>query len=153
MIVWRLADPEYARDLSGTGNRTVGGRWNSPGRGVVYCSENLSLCVLENIVHLPLSLRGRLPPRMAIKIELPSQAATDVNNFPKAIRGHDLDAWCKRIGDHWLESNVTLVMRAPSVVVEQEFNIMLNAANSGMSDVKILETRPFVFDERLTQEN
>jgi hypothetical protein len=36
--------------------------------------------------------------------------------------------------------------------VEQEFNVMLNASHMGMSGIKILETRRFKFDERLTQE-
>jgi RES domain-containing protein len=152
MIVWRLADPQYARDLSGAGNRNNGGRWNSPGRGVVYCAENLSLCVLENIVHLPLSLRGRLPPRTAIKIEIPDQRTVDVNKFPSALRGNTLNVWCRKIGDQWLATNSNLVMRVPSVVVEQEFNVMLNASHMGMSGIKILETRRFKFDERLTQE-
>jgi len=46
-IVWRLTAPEYADRLDGKGNVERGARWNSPGRGVVYASFNLSLAVLE----------------------------------------------------------------------------------------------------------
>ena len=65
-LVWRLVDPRFASDLDGSGNRIHGARWNSPGRGVLYTSENLSLCVLETLVHLPGALRTRLPPRVAL---------------------------------------------------------------------------------------
>ena len=53
MIVWRLADPRYARDLSGEGSRLMGGRWNAPGHAVLYVSSHLSLAVLETLAHLP----------------------------------------------------------------------------------------------------
>ena len=68
---WRLADPRFADDLEGSGNRIHGARWNSPGRGVLYASENLSLCVLENLVHLPPVMRGRLPSRVALRLQIP----------------------------------------------------------------------------------
>ena len=47
---WRLSPPAFARALDGEGNRVFGARWNSPGHGVVYASENLSLCVLEPLL-------------------------------------------------------------------------------------------------------
>ncbi len=151
MILWRLADPRYARDLAGTGNRIVGGRWNSQGRGVVYCSENLSLCVLENLVHLPPSLRGQLPPRVAVRIEVPDQEVTEVVKLPSALRGSKLDKWCVKTGDQWLQNGSRLILRVPSIVVEQDYNVILNANHAGMSGVKILETRSFKFDGRLTE--
>jgi RES domain-containing protein len=54
-LVWRLVRPEFASDLDGKGNVNRGARWNSPGRGVVYASFNLSLCVLESFVQLPIA--------------------------------------------------------------------------------------------------
>jgi len=44
----------YAR-LDGEGERKVGGRWNSPGRAVVYMAQSVALAVLENLV--PMSRR------------------------------------------------------------------------------------------------
>ena len=55
-LVWRLALPPFATDLSGDGNAMTGARWNSPGRGVIYTSFNLSLCVLWR--RLPTLLRS-----------------------------------------------------------------------------------------------
>ncbi len=55
-LVWRLVPPQFATALNGKGNVERGARWNSPGRGVVYASYNLSLCVLETFVQMPISL-------------------------------------------------------------------------------------------------
>jgi RES domain-containing protein len=50
---WRLVAVAYAdRIMSGGGAYRRGGRWNSQGREIIYMSESLSLCVLENLVHL-----------------------------------------------------------------------------------------------------
>ncbi len=49
--VYRVCRARYAR-LDGEGAMLVGGRWNSPGRAVVYMAESISLAVLENLVHM-----------------------------------------------------------------------------------------------------
>ena len=47
MIVYRFAHRKFARELSGTGARVNGGRWNPPGIPVIYTSESISLALLE----------------------------------------------------------------------------------------------------------
>ena len=49
--IYRVCRATYAR-LDGEGAKLVGGRWNSPGRSVVYMAETISLAVLENLVHM-----------------------------------------------------------------------------------------------------
>ena len=145
-FVWRLADPRFAMDLEGSGNRRFGARWNSPGRGVVYCSENLSLCVLENLVHLNPAMRLRLPPRLAVRIRIPDGVdTTEIATLPEK----DAAGRCRAMGDRWLEQGHNLVLRAPSFVVPLERNLMLNPAHPAMRRVRIVETVPFRFDDRL----
>jgi RES domain-containing protein len=145
-IAWRLADPRFAEDLEGSGNRIHGARWNSPGRGVLYASENLSLTVLENLVHLPAVLRGHLPPRTALRLEYPDEAeATEIAALPEVARA----AKCREMGDRWLDEGKTLILRAPSIVVPQETNLMFNPVHPLMRFVRIDEATPFRFDERL----
>ena len=47
MILHRFAHRKYAHDISGTGSKLKGGRWNSVGLAVVYSSERISLSLLE----------------------------------------------------------------------------------------------------------
>lgn len=145
-LAWRLTDPRFAGDLEGSGNRLYGARWNSPGRGVVYCSENLSLCVLENLVHLAPAMRRRLPPRLALRIEYPEKAkAVKIASLPEARR----TAECRTIGDRWLDDGHALLLQAPSFVVPQEMNVLFNPAHPMMQEVRVVETFAFVMDERL----
>lgn len=145
-LVWRLADPRFASDLEGSGNRIHGARWNSPGRGVLYTSENLSLCVLETLVHLPGVLRTRLPPRVALRIEYPDDAETLVlRALPETAQA----AKCRETGDRWLSDGVALILKAPSVVVPQEFNVMFNPAHPRMREVSVVDSMPFHFDARI----
>lgn len=148
--MWRLADPRFARDLAGTGNRIHGGRWNSAGNGVVYCAENLSLCVLENLVHLPPAMRGSLPPRAAIQLEIPDETPLqDVALMARALKGQKLLKWCRKIGDDWLQEAKFLALRAPSAIVAPEKVVILNPAHPAMREVRIVDIKPFKFDARL----
>src|SRR5690606_13751278 len=56
MILYRLSKFNYADDLSGTGARLYGARWNSIGVPMVYFASSRSLALLEVLVHLPPTL-------------------------------------------------------------------------------------------------
>jgi RES domain-containing protein len=52
LSAWRLVRPAYreaAAAYSGVGARLYGGRWNAPGRRLLYASLHLSLAVLETL--------------------------------------------------------------------------------------------------------
>ena len=51
MIVYRITNQKYSHDISGTGAKTFGGRWNSKGMAMLYTSQHISLALLEMLVH------------------------------------------------------------------------------------------------------
>ena len=149
---WRLTQPAFARVLSGDGNRTFGARWNSPGRGVVYSCANLSLCVLETYVHYPPEFRAEPPACEAVRIVIPEDATTThvtLQEMERLLATHDPISACRTVGDRWLDAGSDLVLAAPSAIVLEELNIMLNAAHPDMVKVSIVSTRAFRFDPRL----
>ena len=68
---WRIAveAPTYAaNDLSGTGAKMSGGRWNSKGTPIVYCATNIALATLETVHYLR---NGGLPfNRYLVRIDV-----------------------------------------------------------------------------------
>ena len=77
MIVYRVANVKYKEEtLSGLGAEKVGGRWNKVGTRSVYCSENISLALLEYYVHS--ENIANLPKSILIaKIEFPDNFEID----------------------------------------------------------------------------
>jgi RES domain-containing protein len=149
--IWRLTRPQFAAELTGEGNAVAGARWNSPGRGVVYASFNLSLCVLESFAHLPSLLRINLPEMAAVRIEIPDEASRlDIGlaDLPSDLFGAEAETHCRELGDRWLTGQQHLVATMPSIIVPQERNVMINPAHRLMADVKIVSTERFRFDPR-----
>jgi RES domain-containing protein len=151
-LVWRLCPPAYARALDGEGNRKYGARWNSPGRGVVYTCQNLSLCVLETYVHFSSVQRQAIPDFAAVQIEVPDDAGItriEEDSFQDIVSANTH----RQIGDRWLVASDDLVLIAPSILIPEEMNVMLNPAHPRMADVRIVSTRAFQFDPRLATAN
>ena len=53
------------------------------------------------------------------------------------------------MGDEWLDRNAELVLEAPSILIPEETNLILNPEHPRMREVKIASTRAFHFDPRL----
>jgi len=151
-IVWRLTRPPYAPGLDGEGARLAGGRWNSPGRAVVYCSATLALAVLESFVHLPSVLRGttRLPEMTAVKLQLPETAPITELGADAETHLFDLAA-CRAVGDQWLAAGEALALSVPSAVVPEERNLLLNPLHPQVARIRVLAQDRFQFNPRLTR--
>lgn len=152
MIVYRIAKTKHIRNLSGTGARIHGGRWNRKGIGILYTSESRALATVEYIVHVPLSI---VPTDLSIaSLEIPAPI------IPKMISTSELPAnWynypgCSdlaELGTNWVLANDSLLLRVPSSVIKHEFNILINPSHPDMSHVTISHVEEFTFDERLFQ--
>ena len=148
MIVWRLARLAHVK-LDGEGARLAGGRWNSRGRAAIYASSRLSLAALELLVHTDVSL---VPTDLvACEIDIPDDVqihTVDVTDLPKEWRnpGHP---GCRATGDAWLAEERTAVLRVPSAVVPEEWNVILNPRHGDAARIAVVRRRKFAFDSRL----
>lgn len=149
MVLYRITRRVYADDLSGTGARLYGGRWNSKGKAVVYTASSQSLALLEVLVHLtPL-----LIPKdyYAVEIEVPDESILSINSEYLPEDWNDLlpPATIKKIGDTFLAENKYLLLKVPSAIVPDEFNYLINVSHPLMEEVRVVKKKPFSFDERL----
>ena len=136
---WRICRRPFA-DLSGEGARLYGGRWNSPGRPVVYAAEAAALAVLEVRVHLDLDWSLLPADYVLMAIDLSSLAIESLEEAPD-----DPVAY----GDAWLELRRSAVLGVPSVIVRESRNLLVNVAHPEASRASIASIRSFSFDERL----
>jgi RES domain-containing protein len=150
MVLYRIAKKGYSRDLSGTGPRLYGGRWNPKGISVVYASETRALAVLEFFVHL--SRPVILPGLCVVSIEIPdtvTRKEITVADLPGGWRAYPAPPELATIGAEWVSSGESLLLRVPSAVMPPECNVLINPAHLEMKNVHILEIEKYVLDQRL----
>jgi RES domain-containing protein len=150
MIVFRLSKSKFADDLSGKGASKSGGRWNSKGTALVYTSESRALCTTEIAVHTPL---GNLPADyVLITVEIPDDInirALGASELPQNWRSIPHQHSTQEIGDRFVSEGKFLVLKVPSVVVQDDYNYLINPAHPDSSKTRIKEFEPFRFDDRL----
>jgi|ERR1019366_4894479 RES domain-containing protein len=148
MIVFRLSKSKYAKDLSGKGSEKSGGRWNSKGIALLYTSESRALCTTEIAVHTPL---GNIPNDYEIiSIEIPDDIKIKIlvelpNDWKSFPHSHST----QEIGDKFVKAEKFLVIKVPSVVVQGEYNFLINPNHKDFKKIKIKSIEPFNFDVRL----
>jgi RES domain-containing protein len=150
--VGRLALGRY-HVMDGEGARVFGGRWNSPGIPMVYAATQISLALVEQLVHVK---PERMPDAFrALAIEVPNDAA--VETAKAEVNPADRVA-CRQYGDDWAISLRTAILVVPSIVVAarlrrgeietEERNILLNPRHASSIAWRIVETS-FRVDPRL----
>lgn len=138
-MAWRICKRSYA-DLSGSGARLYGGRWNNPGYAVVYTAATAELAVLEVRVHLDLPPDLLPSDFVLIEIDLASLAIETLHTIPD-----DPAAF----GDAWLTEARTPVLRVPSLIVPEASNLLLNPTHPDAAGAHVIGLRDFTFDRRL----
>jgi RES domain-containing protein len=140
---WRIADGRF-EPFSPVGASLVGGRWNSPGLGVIYASRSYAGAMLECLAHAGI---GRVP-RTHVAVEIAIAEAL-------AVERHD-DGWdhadlrvARAFGDAWIRERRTAVLVVPSVVARREGNVLINPRHPDFSGILVGAPEPVVWDARL----
>ena len=149
MVVWRLTLKKHSAP-DGEGARRYGGRWNTPGTPVVYTSGTLSLAALEYLVHvdsdiLPdglVSIRATIPD--GLKIE-----AISASHLPLEWKDKIIPVSLQQLGTDWVTNAKSAVLKVPSVVIEHEWNYVLNPRHPEFSQIIWDAAAVFSLDQRL----
>ncbi|MCJ0742485.1 RES family NAD+ phosphorylase [Pedobacter montanisoli] len=149
MILYRISSPAFTHDLSGTGAKLYGGRWNEKGVPALYLASSRAMAVMEVLVHL--SQRHLVRSYNLAAIEIPEDKIyfLDVGVLNCDWKQIENEGSLKRLGTSFLEKGDFLAMRVPSVLVEEEYNYVINPNHIDARKIKILNVRPFFFDQRL----
>jgi RES domain-containing protein len=150
MKIYRIAGKKHINDLTGTGAKITGGRWNPKGLPVIYTAANSSLAILETLVHTDIDL---IPDDLYIAEIIIEAKFTkykiDINDLPKNWDIHPGPDSLKEIGKLWLTKNEFLVFQVPSAVNPLEYNYLINPVHKEFSKVRITKIFPAGIDKRL----
>jgi RES domain-containing protein len=154
--LWRIAadTKDYGcEDMSGGGAKKLGGRWNAAGTAIVYTSESRALAYLESIVHfnaadLPLD-------RYLVRIDVPG----DVWAAAKKAGAETLVGWDAlpasrtsiEFGANWASGRSSALLIVPSVIVNEETNVLINPVHPDAGRLIATKIRKAVFDTRIVK--
>ena len=145
---WRIADGRFD-PFSPVGASLVGGRWNSPGLGVIYASLSYAGAMLECLAHAGI---GRVPrTHVAVGIAVAQAVAVercDAMQLPAGWDHADLRV-ARAFGDAWIREQRTAVLVVPSVVARREGNVLINPGHPDFAHITASAPEAVVWDERL----
>lgn len=148
MKLYRIAEEQFARDLTGEGARLYGGRWNPKGIPMIYTAESVALAALEVLVRLA-------TPKHYCRViyDIPESASMET------VTDADLPTnWLLpypntrliELGKRWSQERRSLLLQVPSAVVRGEgWNYLINPLHPEFSTVTIIDNAPFEYDFRL----
>lgn len=152
MEVFRLVREKNSFELSGLGSAINGARWNSKGVEMIYTSVNRALAMAEVLVHFT---AATLPSDFVImKIHIPDEIDIQVFNVVNLSDNWNrfpLNPETQLIGDKFISEKKYCLLKVPSVVVREEFNILINPKHKDFKKIQITSTENFQFDDRFFQ--
>lgn len=120
---------------------------------MVYLSDSPAGALLERLVHLEVDSVDDLPPDyLLLQVTVPSEVRVrsyDLSNLPKS--------WQQRVrvtravGNAWLRSGETALLKVPSALVPQTHNYLLNPEHNHARRVRIVGINRHPFDTRLVK--
>ena len=147
-VAWRITKKKHAASpFDGEGARLYGSRWSTPGTRVAFVSESLSLAALEVVVHLQNS--SPLASYVVFTVEFSEELVQDHGPLPKNWRSFPAPPETREMGDVWISSNSSVLLRVPSVIVVHEYNFLINPAHHDFPKLIISGPMPLDVDARV----
>lgn len=150
---WRIIRKKRLLDaFTGEGARIGGGRWNHVGIPVIYVSENLSLAAWELFVHFPRKDIKLSKSLVAIPVDIPGSlkiVEIAVKDLNPDWRISPPSNSTKDRGTEWARKGTSLILRVPSAIIPDEYNLVINPRHADFKKIKVGQPQPFALDERM----
>ena len=148
MRIYRIGDERHPL-WDGTGAALVGGRWNSPGRQVIYGSLSYACAMLEILAHANI---GRIPMTHRYVIaDVPNGVTVERHDQNTLPYGWDAEnnSSARSFGDLWLSEARSAVLLVPSVVAKLEWNALVNPVHPDATRLTLSTAEKVIWDKRL----
>jgi RES domain-containing protein len=116
---------------------------------VAYAAGNAGVATLELLVNVPASVR--LPEYSIVTCHFPEVLVEEIveANLPANWRDYPPPAALQAVGDEWVNSRASAVLKVPSAVVPFDTIYLLNPEHPDFRSIDVGEPRPFKLDFRL----
>jgi RES domain-containing protein len=147
MLAYRITHKLYSSKLFASG---LAGRWNGNGKKVIYCADSVALAFLENMVRRQgvgfnddfRTMILNIPDTLGIQTVAPKHLPAgwrDITDYSK----------CQPIGNDWYDGGKFPVLKVPSAILRESFNLVINTLHADFKMVKLIKTADLVPDERI----
>lgn len=150
MQIYRIADGRHPI-WDGSGAALIGGRWNSPGKLIIYGSFSYSCAMLEILAHANI---GRVPETHQYVIaEVSEDVSVEVLLEDTLPQGWDSEntASARAFGDQWLNEARSAILIVPSVIARLDRNALVNPLHPDAKKLIVSEPKKVIWDKRLFQ--
>jgi RES domain-containing protein len=144
MRAWRIADRRHPI-FDGAGAATMGGRWNSAGRGPIYAAESYAGALLERLIHA--NIKALPGSQQYVEITIPD----DVEREELFCTEEELTVpqLSRARGDKWFDELRSAVLLVPSIATRVERNLLFNPRHKQFALLGVSEPKPVWWDPRL----
>lgn len=149
MFLYRISNCKHARDYSGTGAKLFGGRWNSVGSLLHYMASTRALAALEVLVNKNSMINSKNLCLTVFELPENSIQTLDKTSLPENWKSNPAPFALAKLGDAFVKKNEFLLLKVPSSIIDDEFNFLMNVSHVLIDEIKIIEVKPFSFDNRL----
>ena len=116
---------------------------------MVYVGGSAALAVLEIVVHVGEAEDLYRIPYVLIPVDFEPELASEPKVLPPGWHQDPPPLEAAAVGDRWLASQVSLLLKVPSAVIQSEFNYLINPSHPQFGELVIGPPEPFRFDSRL----
>jgi RES domain-containing protein len=147
---WRICKERLASTaFDGEGAFRDGGRWNSEGVRVVYVAGSAALATLEILVHVSEPDDLYRTPYVLIPVDFAPDLVSEPPSLPPNWYEDPPPVEAAAVGDQWVESQTSVLLKVPSAIIHSELNYLINPVHPRFDELVIGPAEPFQFDSRL----
>jgi RES domain-containing protein len=146
MRVWRIS---AHADMEGLGGLLVSGRWHTQGHRILYCAENPATALLETLVHQEID-QTEIPTFQYLAVDIPDEISLETVRPSRLPRtwGQQLSI-TRAFGDQWLRDVRSPLLKVPSVLAPETWNILVNPQHTACRNLTISSHYHWSLDRRL----